>query len=142
MAQSKIATKVARLIGELQAQAKYAIAAAGVAQGGDYCDFFVENGGDGKPWHEKCPDDLVGVQVRAQRFSKDRVKRIDELKLRPSASDDYCDFFVENGGDGKPWHEKCPDATRVKDLLTNPTRRAILLSRSQVIRTLERVQQR
>lgn len=141
MTEKNLSAKVAKIIVGLENQAKFARAAAGIASGDDYCDFFVENGGDGKPWHEKCPEDLVGIDLRAKQFSNARLSRIDQLRLRPSASDDYCDFFVENGGDGKPWHEKCP-GTKVKDLLVNPARRAILISRSEVVKTLQRITER
>lgn len=139
MATKILAAKTARIVGSLKQQAAFSIAAAGLATGTDYCDFFVENGGDGKPWHEKCPEDLTGIRMNAAKFSKDRMDRITKLGLRKTTSTDYCDFFVENGGDGNPWHEKCA-AGRLKDLVSNPARRAMVLSRSNVLTTLQRVQ--
>lgn len=129
-----LASKVGRIAEMLNNSARISFAAAGIASGADYCDFFVENGGDGKPFHEKCPTKLTDIKNEVEKYSKARMTRLVKIGLMPEGGG-YCDFFVENGGDGKPFHEKC-SASRIAQLASDPVARAIALSRTRVVQTL------
>lgn len=105
-------------------------AALGMVSDDNYCDFFVENGGDGKPFHEKCQmSDLSKVEFAKTKYSAQRMSAIQKIA---DTDGGYCDFFVENGGDGKPFHEKC-QTSDIGMLVSNPAARAAALGRLGVV---------
>ena len=127
--------QIRQMISSLQQQVAAQHAALGILSGSDYCDFFVENGGDGKPFHEKCPNsDLLSIDFQKTTFSAQRMSVIQKI-AEPDGG--YCDFFVENGGDGKPFHEKCQTLNRA-ELLSNPAARGLALGRLQVIQAYQK----
>ena len=126
--------RIAAILQRLEHEARIVSAATLIASDGGYCDFFVENN-DGGPFHEKCPNDpFLGLELTTTKFSS---RRMDGLAaLRPSAKDDYPDFFVE--GSGPPWHERIDDFG-VRERLVNPAQRAFALRRSDVLHTFTRI---
>jgi hypothetical protein len=101
--------------------------------GDDYPDFSVE--GSGPPWHEAFTDVITGDVLRTEaQFSADRMAFVD--RIRAAADDGYDDFFVENGGDGKPWHEAFADAGSDRErLVSDPRPRAAALASVNVVRS-------
>src|SRR5256885_1858539 len=118
--QQRLSGNVERIVESLRRQAEQLQAAIAATDGG-YCDFFVENGGDGKPFHEKCPDDLVGLRLGDPEFGGELRRQVEAERQRLSEADGgYCDFFVENGGDGKPFHEKCSSLGPLDEIAASP----------------------
>lgn len=119
-----------QMVTSLSQSAAVQQAALGMVKDDGYCDFFVENGGDGKPFHEKCPtSDLSQIEFTKNSYTAQRMSAIQKIA---DTDGGYCDFFVENGGDGKPFHEKC-QTTNIALLISNPAARAAALGRLGVI---------
>lgn len=114
-----IRQRIKTIVSNLEHEVRISMAAVGMVTDSGYCDFFAENGGHGQPFYERCPEDVTGFRFTKEEFSAARMTDLARLGLKPSASDDYCDYFVENGGDGQPWHEQCPEAN-AGTLLSNP----------------------
>jgi hypothetical protein len=119
-----------QMVTSLSQSAAIQQAALGMVKDDGYCDFFVENGGDGKPFHEKCQtSDLSNIQFTKNAYSAQRMSVVQKLA---DTDGGYCDFFVENGGDGKPFHEKC-QTSNIELLISNPAARATALGRLGVV---------
>lgn len=119
-----------QMVTSLKQSAAIQQAALGMVNGDGYCDFFVENGGDGKPFHEKCQtSDLSKIEFTKTQYTAQRMSAVQKLA---DTDGGYCDFFVENGGDGKPFHEKC-QTSDIGQLISNPASRAAALGRLGVI---------
>lgn len=122
------------IVAQLEREALVASAARRLAEGDDYCDFFVENN-NGGPFHEKCPDDIfLGLKVTAEKYTSARMSGL--KRFRAAATDCYPDFFVE--GSGPAWHEKIDDFS-IRDNLVRPDQRAYALRRSTVLQAFTRV---